>query len=113
MQDMFFHFSQNNSGGSFNFDEKDGITHHVIIEAHNRDDAIERAKNIGIYFDGVEKGRDCECCGDRWYVPWTDDGDEHPSVYGTPLTEFIPKILWMDEGRETCVHYMDGHREWA
>jgi hypothetical protein len=27
---MFYHFDQNNSGGLFDFDEADGITHHVI-----------------------------------------------------------------------------------
>lgn len=21
-----------------------------------------------IYFNGVEDGRDCECCGDRWFA---------------------------------------------
>jgi hypothetical protein len=24
-------------------------------------------KYAGVYFNGVEKGRDCDCCGDRWY----------------------------------------------
>ncbi len=30
-----------------------------------------------IYFDGVEKGVDCECCGDRW----NEDGDKEVNVY--------------------------------
>ena len=23
--------------------------------------------DAGVYFDGVASGRDCECCGDRWF----------------------------------------------
>lgn len=32
----FWHFSQNNSGGAFDFDHLAGITHHVIIEAYDQ-----------------------------------------------------------------------------
>lgn len=58
----FYHFSQNNSGGSFDFDENSGITHHVVIEANSADHASARAQDIGIYFDGVRDGVDCGCC---------------------------------------------------
>lgn len=59
---MFYTFYQNNSGGYF-----EGPTM-VIIEAHSADEANEIAEErAGIYFDGVALGRDCWCCGDRWY----------------------------------------------
>lgn len=62
----FFDFSQNNSGGSFVFDEQRGITHFVIVEAMDADHANSVAENIGLYFNGCESGNDCDCCGDRW-----------------------------------------------
>lgn len=63
----FYEYDQNNSGGSFI--ENDKLCHRVIIEAESEKEADEIAKNIGIYFNGVAKGYDCECCGDRWYSP--------------------------------------------
>jgi hypothetical protein len=39
----------------------------MFIEAHDEDHANSRAQRCGIYFDGVDKGIDCECCGDRWH----------------------------------------------
>ena len=114
---MFYHFNQNKSGGSFSFDEDYGITHHVIIEAGNLEDAITKAEQIGIYFDGCYKGYDCDCCGDRWHEPWKDDGKETPMIYSTPVKDYLkgdkyPPMLWMDKGKEICVHYKDGRKEW-
>lgn len=45
----FYTFRQNNSGGSFDIDEK--LSEWVIIEAINGNDAISKAENIGIYFN--------------------------------------------------------------
>lgn len=61
----FFEFTQNNSGGMFVVDEK--ICHRLFIEADNEEVATQKAKKLGVYFDGVDRGMDCECCGDRWY----------------------------------------------
>ena len=69
---MFYEISQNNSGGSFDVDDK--ICHRLFIEADNIDDAISKAEDIGCYWDGVSSGLDCPCCGDRWSTPWDDDG---------------------------------------
>ncbi len=111
----FFHFSQNNSGGSFAYDEAAGITAHVIIEAASSDDANRRAEEAGIYFDGCDAGIDCDCCGDRWHPAW-GAGDDTPKVYGSDIraeggyrTSFS---AWMDEGREVCIHPIDGPLEW-
>jgi hypothetical protein len=110
---MFFHFSQNNSGGSFDFDEKTGITHHVVIEADDYDHANYRAERIGLYFGG---GMDCPCCGDRWSSQWSGEkGNEEPKVYDKPVAEYDIQrysTRWMDPGKEIAVHYCDGRVEW-
>lgn len=77
----FFHFSQNNSGGSFT-----GPAKHVVVEAENASDANYRAESVGVYFNGCNEGLDCSCCGDRWYRQWLDEaGDDVPMVYGDPV----------------------------
>lgn len=60
----FYEFSQNNSGGSFHVDDK--VCHRLFIEADNKCGAVDKAEELGCYWDGVSKGIDCPCCGDRW-----------------------------------------------
>ena len=105
----FFEFNQNNSGGSFDFDEKAGISHYVIIEAESAEAANTRAEYIGLYFNGCEEQRDCDCCGDRWYSAY-GNGDPVPSLYGEPITEAESYSKWM-KGPEGFVHYLDGRIE--
>ena len=50
------------------------VSEHVLIEADSSDEANVIAETKGIYFDGVNSGEDCPCCGDRW-LP-VDDWDE-------------------------------------
>lgn len=64
---MFYEFDQNNSGGYFV--ENETICHRLFIEADSEYEAIFKAEELGCYWDGVAKGIDCECCGDRWYFP--------------------------------------------
>lgn len=71
---MFYYFQQNNSGGKYQVGAQ--VTRLVIIEADSALEANAIAKNNGIYFDGVEYGHDCECCGDRWYKCSEDDGSQ-------------------------------------
>lgn len=109
---MFYHFSQNNSGGSFHFNEEKGITHHVVIEADNTSDANAIAEGIGIYFDGHG---DCSCCGRRWSSAEEYDGEEFPHVYREKVNDYVNNRYfypWMEDGKEVCVHYKDGRREW-
>ena len=84
---MFFTFSQNNSGGSFHSDDTVGIAHFVIVEAGSAGEANYRAEEIGLYFDGCNDGRDCSCCGDRWFRVGTGDGEEVPAIYGKPVSD--------------------------
>lgn len=60
----YYIFTQNNSGGSF--DEIEG-KRDLLIQAKNSEEANNIAQSLGVYFNGVEDGGDCDCCGDRWY----------------------------------------------
>lgn len=66
----WYQFDQNNSGGSFVVNDK--VCHRLFIEAESFDDAVEKAEDLGCYWNGVDDGRDCPCCGDRWNK-WNDD----------------------------------------
>lgn len=64
---MFYELDQNNSGGYFDVDDK--VCHRLFIEADSLTEAIIKAEELGCYWNGVEQGIDCGCCGDRWYRP--------------------------------------------
>lgn len=113
----FYAFHQNNSGGRFTFDKKAGITHIVIIEAPNAEAANDRAEQIGLYFNGCDEGRDCNCCGDRWFQVY-GEGDDVPSHYGSPIEDgkFAPSkfgLKWMGKNPEGIIHYACGKRVWV
>lgn len=75
----WFQYTQNNSGGRFDVDDK--VSNYVLIQAHNGTEADGIAEVVGIYFNGVEDGNDCECCGDRWDVCCRDKGTNAPGEY--------------------------------
>lgn len=104
---MFYHFRQNNSGGSFYVNEASGIACDVIVEANSKDEANERAESIGLYFDGVELGDDCDCCGNRWYRAY-GDGDVGPSYYGESIDTATQLYDWTPGKPTGYVHYLDG-----
>lgn len=104
MENKFFTFNQNNSGGRFVVDKSEGICECVIIEAKNAEQANEIAEKIGIYFNGVDNDRDCPCCGDRWYDVDDRDGKDEPSFYGDPISKATAS-LFVDN---VFVHYLDG-----
>ena len=60
----WYQLDQNNSGGFFDAD--DAVCHRLFIEAKDDETAEKIAEDIGFYWDGVENGIDCRCCGDRW-----------------------------------------------
>ena len=114
---MFYHYRQNNSGGSFTFCQNRGISVHVIVEAGSAKMADERAEEIGLYFDGCENGRDCSCCGDRWSRVY-EKGNKVPSIYNSPVKagdKFVKEKYFsksMKEGQpEGFIHYEDGRVE--
>lgn len=96
----FYTYRQNNSGGIFDQDENVDVV--VVIEAESFAEANFTAQSIGIYFDGCEKGFDCDCCGDRWSDHWDeDDATDRPELYGDPIEE---QTNWI-------VHYLDGTKK--
>lgn len=98
---MFYKFDQNNSGGSFDYNKN--ISAQVIIEAKNSKEADRKAKEIGIYFNGVEDGFDCECCGDRWY-----GCTEHKTL--DDASKYLSDYIVRSRGcyYHTVIHLMDG-----
>lgn len=102
----FFTYNQNNSGGFFVINKEKGIGEYVIVEAMNLNDADARAEAIGLYFNGVEDGMDCGCCGDRWYSPY-DDGSEEPLIYDRTPEDYKNGDNW-SKNKTIAVHYLDG-----
>lgn len=104
----FYIWGQNNSGGYFDVDEN--ISHRVVIEADIYQLAEDKAFNFGIYYDGVDSDRDCDCCGDRWYK-----GSEvtERDLDGKTLDEYLQcyadEYGWEDP--DIIVHYGDGTRK--
>ena len=106
MTTKFYTFYQNNSGGSFAYSEAAGIDEYVIVEATNCEDANERAEAIGLYFNGVDDGSDCDCCGDRWCAVNESDANSEPRIFHWPINS-IPSPT----GYPGFVHYIDGRIE--
>lgn len=107
----FYHYRQNNSGGSFVYSPNSGISVHVVVEANSYEQANALAENIGLYFDG---DGDCSCCGRRWTEQWDDsEAEDFPHVYGDPVHEHKPiwNMKWIDNGPEGYVHYLNGRIE--
>lgn len=105
---MFFTYIQNNSGGRFHVD--DSVAHYVIIEAKSVKQANRRAEDVGLYWDGVAKDRDCDCCGDRWYSVWNDnDGTEKPLIYDNDPATYGD--IFAKKGDPIChIYYADGRK---
>ena len=99
----FWHYSQNNSGGYFVVDEKNGVCEEVIIEAKNTTEAWKRLKKIGSKTEGFFSF--CDCCGKRWYNFDNEfAGTSEPMIYGVPINQ-VKKGAY----RKNCfIHYSDG-----
>lgn len=102
---MFYTFRQNNSGGEF--EVNDSVKHYVIIEADSAKEANNIAlENTDIYFDGVDKNMDCECCGNRWYRQDESDGTEKPMIYGVDVFKYEDGLPSFKP--EYIIYYKDG-----
>ena len=86
----WFQYTQNNSGGSFVNDAN--VSNYVLIQAPNNTLADCIAESIGIYFNGVADGSDCDCCGDRWNTS-RPAGDSEPLVYGKPPSNYGDELV--------------------
>lgn len=102
MSGQFYSYYQNNSGGHNEVRPESGIGKIVFIQAPNVMVANERARAIGLYWDGVLTGRDCECCGDRWSPAVEGDACDRPGLQGYEN--------WVHPA-ECFVHYANGRFE--
>lgn len=101
----FFMWSQNNSGGHFAVN--DDLTWRVVIQADTYGEAEYKALTLGIYYNGVEDDRDCDCCGDRWYEG-SELGDDQlkDKTLEEHLQEYADEYGW--ESPSVIIHYADG-----
>lgn len=98
----FFTYCQNNSGGHFDINQQ--VTLFVIVEANDTESADEWAEDLGLYFDGVDAGHDCSCCGDRW--DRAGAGTDEPKLYGKSPEHYNGYgLLWAEEGKPFCIVY--------
>lgn len=114
---LFFKYDQNNSGGSFYYD--DNLGENVLVEAHSPGEADQIAEGLGIYFDGCG---DCPCCGRRWSEAGGWSQESKPDGYSVFATaeEAIAKhapdpageFSHDRRGSQLVIHYLDGRREW-
>jgi hypothetical protein len=86
----FYEFTQNNSGGDFI--TNDNLCHRLVIEATDASVATEKALSLGVYFDGIEKGVDCSCCGDRWYSIDEYNALKFPYRYGSFKKDVVSEL---------------------
>lgn len=96
-------FPQNNTFGTFDA----GVGHTVLVEALTPEEACARAQTVGVYFNGCATGRDCDCCGDRWYTPYYD-----PLPFERPLgIDTLEAYLPRYSERNLRVVYADGGQD--
>ena len=101
----FYMWNQNNSGGGFDVDEC--VSHRVVIEADSYEQAEAKAFDFGIYYDGVDKGIDCGCCGNRWYG--AEELDKNREELDEYLQDLANEYGWTDP--DIIVHYADGSKK--
>jgi hypothetical protein len=85
----FYEFYQNNSGGFF----VDNMLRYMWIAALSEQEACEIAEENCVYFNGSDYGRDCQCCGDRWYRPESPITREEIEKFVVKLPESEYKIV--------------------
>ena len=107
---MFYELTQNNSFGYFETTET--VCHRMIIEADSENQARDKAEDLGCYWDGVDLGVDCECCGDRWYPYFWELN--FPKVYDGIIYKDVEEYARMMANRyawsdpDTRIFYKDG-----
>lgn len=110
----WYHYRQNNSGGSFDYDAQNGISINVYVQAAGPSEADDLAQEAGVYFDSA---LDCNCCGARWnrardfcvveqgQIP--AEGEELIRDDNDSNARFVTK--WLKDGQfESFVHFADG-----
>lgn len=88
----FYTYTQNNSGGKYDAT----MPQYLIVQAESAEDANRRAEDAGVYFDGVDAGADCDCCGDRWSRADEQDATDQPCLYGEPVMDALLGDYWVE-----------------
>lgn len=100
----WYEICQNNSGGSFTVNDK--VCHRLYIEAVDLLEAKYKAERLGCYWDGVARGRDCDCCGDRWYLSEYNKLDLEEESIEDHAQRYANKYGWTKP--EARIYYHDG-----
>lgn len=95
----FYTYRQNNPGGRFT--RSADLAEFVIVEACCALAANAKLEALGGYFNGVGRGNDCACCGDRWDPCEERDAMPVPTLYGEPVSEKDPK-----RAAQLKIHYL-------
>lgn len=101
MSDLkWYHYDQNNSGGSFV--NNDDVGEDVFIQAQSQEEA--QAK-----FDSLDNEADnwCECCGERWY---SADEQDAPNIFGVYLSDGYSPF---SSRSHAVVYHADGRKEFV
>ena len=92
-----YSFHQNNSGGFYALPAKNII----VKDARDSEHATEIAMAAGMYFNGVSRGIDCECCGDRWYGMDYEFNTVEEAIESAKRSDFgdnsVPMYIVVDE----------------
>lgn len=91
--------------------QNDSVDINVFVEAIAVEEANRRAEDIGIYFNGCDKGLDCNCCGDRWSPVYEDEYDVFLSDSMEELEMKVRKSLdhgYSSHTESAIIYYMNG-----
>lgn len=73
-------------------DLEKGVGHVVVIQARDLTQCRLSAERIGVDFYDSN-----EFSGDRWSMPWPDDGYDEPLLYGEPLEKTLKEKLYFKD----------------
>jgi hypothetical protein len=84
----------------------------TVIQAYDKEEAIKKAKLLGLYFNGGTTGKDCEFCGCRFGNPI-----EHKNIFDLLNDQQYSLILLKDQYHDpslsVIIHHLNGRKEFA
>lgn len=99
---FFYIFNQSNPGGQYKGVER------LVIEAPTADIANDIAvKQKNVYFDGVDNGVDCDCCGDRWEKVYDENEYKTNLTLLRDVTEYFN--CWPSS---VCIVFFEKNEKW-
>ena len=107
---QFYFIDQNNSGGSWDYDEGAGVSSEVVVEAISASHAADRLRDILEYgVTGYYGSGSCPCCGERWSY-WIKDYHvvDLNKLLTDPMDNFTRGLSDKDLAYKGFIHYLDG-----